>query len=263
MSEIRQTPWLDWEEWLSCYKLLFKNSEDAFEAEESRRKRRRKGLDKENQRLEMSMTITRFVNGLVDQYQTHEFAQSIAEIAHSIDLPPYLVEIRQQSTHQSIPPVSLLQKSCKEALKWLEENYWTKQNLKIQIQPTKTKKSSKKKKRDRPLQPLQSFELGLKNKAQKTSSSPSIRDIASLTPVEQKYCEESNSSQTTGWSLCSHYQECPIGEPCDSHFDFSLRGFSKDWKGAISIKHKLDFHSQDKVVQKPSERRKVQLLVQI
>lgn len=78
-------------------------------------------------RLKLSMAIVRFVNLVLDQEQKQAFAQSALSVAASVGLPSWLVEIRHQATHDKLPTLVLLQAARKEALNWLYDCYWSKQ----------------------------------------------------------------------------------------------------------------------------------------
>lgn len=77
-----------------------------------------------NKRMIMSMSILRMVNGLVDVHQKRAFAQSVNAIAARIRLPRLLVDLRHQSTHNSLPSVSTLRLALRLALDWLDAHYW-------------------------------------------------------------------------------------------------------------------------------------------
>lgn len=56
-------------------------------------------------RMIYSLAIIRFVNGLVDAGQTSTYAQSVSVIANRMKLPPSLVEIRHEATHNQLPSI--------------------------------------------------------------------------------------------------------------------------------------------------------------
>jgi hypothetical protein len=76
-------------------------------------------------RLLYSLAIIRFVNGLVDQQQQAMYAMPVVQLAQSINLPRYFVDIRHSATHDKLPSLSVLRKAAKDALRWLEDNYWS------------------------------------------------------------------------------------------------------------------------------------------
>lgn len=84
--------------------------------------------------------MERFVNGIVDPAQKGQYAQSVASIADSIGLPGWFVDLRHAGTHEALPSISLLRSGCaqvffclvnvesvstRQALEWLNANYWT------------------------------------------------------------------------------------------------------------------------------------------
>lgn len=75
-------------------------------------------------KLSYSMTIIRFVNGLLDNFQQANYAIPLYQLAKSLNLPSFFVELRHMSTHESLPELSICRIACKRALNWLYDNYW-------------------------------------------------------------------------------------------------------------------------------------------
>ncbi|KAL9933283.1 hypothetical protein V8E36_008001 [Tilletia maclaganii] len=75
-------------------------------------------------RLSLNMAIVRFVNSLVDSYQTGMFAAPVKTIAMRVGLPLWLVELRHAGTHDELPSLEALRTACDIALRWLETNFW-------------------------------------------------------------------------------------------------------------------------------------------
>ncbi|TIA70117.1 hypothetical protein E3P91_03297 [Wallemia ichthyophaga] len=71
-----------------------------------------------------SMSLIRFVNGLVDPLQQFSFARSIYHLAKQIDLPLKFVQLRHSSTHENLPSLKVLVHSTNEAIDWLKFKYW-------------------------------------------------------------------------------------------------------------------------------------------
>ena len=71
-----------------------------------------------------SISLIRFVNGLVDPLQQFSFARSIHDLAKQIDLPLKFVQIRHSATHDNLPSLTVLRQSTQEALDWLKMRYW-------------------------------------------------------------------------------------------------------------------------------------------
>lgn len=78
-------------------------------------------------RYTMAMVIVRFVNGMVDMEQKGVYARSVQSIAEEIGLPDWLVDVRHEATHASLPSLEVLRVGCKFALNWLRESYWESQ----------------------------------------------------------------------------------------------------------------------------------------
>jgi len=75
-------------------------------------------------RLAYAMALVRFVNGVVDSGQRGQVASSVAVLANVYGLPRLLVDIRHESTHNSLPSVGILRIATRQALEWLHVNYW-------------------------------------------------------------------------------------------------------------------------------------------
>lgn len=86
------------------------------------------------------------------------YAKSVAHVAHKLDMPSWFVDLRHAGTHEHLPSLQVLRKGCQQvnnkssrrirdcitshilvyfnlkfnqALKWLEDKYWTAQNSAI------------------------------------------------------------------------------------------------------------------------------------
>ena len=74
-------------------------------------------------RLALSMSVTRCVNFLIDLQNNSKYARSVSITARAIKLPEYLVDLRHDATHGSLPDLFLLAKGIQELLNWLYEEY--------------------------------------------------------------------------------------------------------------------------------------------
>ena len=72
----------------------------------------------------LSMTLIRFVNGIVDSGQKGSVACSAIKIAEQANLPAWIVELRHSATHDQIPCLQMLINAQQQALEWLQQNYW-------------------------------------------------------------------------------------------------------------------------------------------
>eukprot|EP00124_Ichthyophonus_hoferi_P001625 Ihof_evm2s90 gene=Ihof_evmTU2s90 len=75
-------------------------------------------------RLTYTMALIRFVNGIVDSLQKGTYARSVQSLANQLNLPSWLVDLRHDGTHSSLPSLSVCRIACGEALWWLRDNYW-------------------------------------------------------------------------------------------------------------------------------------------
>ena len=80
--------------------------------------------DPSETRLILSMALVRFVNGMADLSQKGLFARSVQSIAEEIGLPDWLVDLRHEATHASLPSLETLRAGLGVALNWLEDEYW-------------------------------------------------------------------------------------------------------------------------------------------
>ena len=78
----------------------------------------------EGTRAAYSMSLVRFVNSIVDSFQTGMYAQSIGAIAERIGLPQWLVQVRHSATHEELPSLVVCRDACALALQWLDQHYW-------------------------------------------------------------------------------------------------------------------------------------------
>lgn len=78
-------------------------------------------------RYALSMCITRIVNQVCDLNQDGKFAKSVANTAKNISMPDFLVDLRHDSTHGSLPQLYILARGLDYLFIWLVDNYWQKQ----------------------------------------------------------------------------------------------------------------------------------------
>jgi len=78
-------------------------------------------------RLLYTMAFIRFVNGIVDPLQKGAYAVSISNLAEQLGLPQWFVDLRHEGTHDQLPSLKVLRNGCKQALDWLNNFYWMKQ----------------------------------------------------------------------------------------------------------------------------------------
>merc|ERR1712224_1104868 len=72
-------------------------------------------------RLEISMALTRLINGVTDALQKRARASSVGELADKTGLPTILVDVRHTATHRSLPSYHLLLRARKDAEEWLRK----------------------------------------------------------------------------------------------------------------------------------------------
>ena len=57
------------------------------------------------------------------------FARSVASVAVDLGIPDWMIDIRHDATHKSLPCLDRLRMAAEYALGWLEEKYWKPQSL--------------------------------------------------------------------------------------------------------------------------------------
>jgi hypothetical protein len=152
------TPWASWPEWEGVYTALFSLDDDKLRAMgvqcvELWRSRghvplavdatsgltetilAESHLGVHALTLMYAMSITRLVNGLVDPMQHGQRAASVHGLARELGLPPSMVELRHESTHNRLPSLSRLRLAADQALLWLHQHYWQPQRSVIADTP--------------------------------------------------------------------------------------------------------------------------------
>ncbi|GAV28759.1 hypothetical protein PMKS-002234 [Pichia membranifaciens] len=77
-------------------------------------------------RLQYSMCIIKFVNGLLDPFQQSVYNISLHKLAIELNLPNYFVETRHVSTHERLPSLEMMRLVAQRALNWIKAEYWEK-----------------------------------------------------------------------------------------------------------------------------------------
>ncbi|CDZ98443.1 Nuclear protein involved in cell morphogenesis and cell surface growth [Phaffia rhodozyma] len=75
-------------------------------------------------RLSLAASLVRFINTLVDPYQTGQFARPIAMISAELGIPGWLVELRHAGTHENLPSLEVLTEGSQEALNYLNVSFF-------------------------------------------------------------------------------------------------------------------------------------------
>jgi hypothetical protein len=152
--QMKKVPWANWEEWQACWELLQTSPLKALETLEiwnhvqplpvrvestrvllrclqdltkSGNPQEFSTLKSETSRLALSMAIVRCTNLIIDTYNDCKFARSVSQTAKSINLPEFIVDLRHDATHSTLPSGFLLSKAFQALITWLFENYWAKQ----------------------------------------------------------------------------------------------------------------------------------------
>lgn len=148
-SSLRRVPWASWDEWHLMHRWLFEDHDIAsaikrYNAWCSRGKvplsvdvsihlsRILYGEEmNERTRMEGALLLIRFVNGLTESLQMGTYAAPVHTVARNAGIPSFLVDIRHSATHSLLPSLETIIVGCKSALKWLEDNYWIPQTIKL------------------------------------------------------------------------------------------------------------------------------------
>jgi len=149
----RVLPWQDWAEWTETSKWLFAPDTDSRLRGVGRVKAWRargrlpvavdatasllevalleSGMGGNRSALELrnlySMVIIRAINGLVEGLQTKFYAEPVNAVAARLGIPQWLVDLRHEATHASLPSLATLRMGAQHLLDWLYRGYWEKQ----------------------------------------------------------------------------------------------------------------------------------------
>lgn len=90
----------------------------------------RSHLDKVSVKLSYTMSLIRFVNGVLDPTQQSQFAIPLHTLAKRVGLPSWFVDLRHWGTHErDLPSLEMLRIAAKDALIWLWDHYWNDDEL--------------------------------------------------------------------------------------------------------------------------------------
>ena len=133
-------PWRNWNEWRDLYTLLYSENKDsviqgtakvsalaskgpiptAIEVTASIQK----NLFVEKSAMGLSLSIIRFINGVVEPFKNINQNSPISTIGSQLGIPEYIVAIRHSATHGKLPSFEFATLAALQALQWLKENYW-------------------------------------------------------------------------------------------------------------------------------------------
>lgn len=83
-------------------------------------------------RMQYAMVIIRLVNGVADSGQKSRTANSVATITAAAGLPRALVDLRHEATHNELPSLPVLRSAAVQAISWLRNTYWERQEICLQ-----------------------------------------------------------------------------------------------------------------------------------
>jgi len=89
-------------------------------------------VDDTHLRLAYSMALVRFVN-LSTEILQKRTAQAVHMLAGDMGLPEWLVNIRHEATHYTLPSMDLLRNGVSVALEWLKLTYWDEQSKDVHL----------------------------------------------------------------------------------------------------------------------------------
>ncbi|KAK6986090.1 ribosomal biogenesis protein LAS1L [Biomphalaria glabrata] len=81
-------------------------------------------LQESHLRYIYSLALIRFVNHVTEKGQTKATAQPVHLIAREFGIPEWIVRLRHDATHASIPCLDALSTGAQWALNYLKENFW-------------------------------------------------------------------------------------------------------------------------------------------
>ena len=146
-SPTKTVAWKNWDEWRDVHSLLYSNDTasimqgvakvtawsvkfpipTAIEVTASLQK----NLHEDRNVLGLSLSIIRFINGVVEPFKSIDPSNTISSISSQHGIPDYIVTIRHSATHGRLPTFEFAKLAALQALQWLEENYWEPQNQQL------------------------------------------------------------------------------------------------------------------------------------
>lgn len=70
--------------------------------------------------------LVRFVNLITDRQQGRK-AQPLRQLAGNLNIPEWVVDLRHEIMHGTLPSLKWCRKGCKVALEWLQQEFWSRQ----------------------------------------------------------------------------------------------------------------------------------------
>jgi hypothetical protein len=72
----------------------------------------------------LGLLLVRLVNGVTDSAQAGVMAASVADLARRIGFPRWIVDLRHDLSHGTLPDVPVLRLAASHCVQWLLERYW-------------------------------------------------------------------------------------------------------------------------------------------
>ncbi|XP_039864050.1 ribosomal biogenesis protein LAS1L [Simochromis diagramma] len=70
--------------------------------------------------------LVRFVN-LITERQQGRTARPLRRLAGNLNIPEWVVDLRHEITHRTLPSLKWCRKGCKVVLEWLQQEFWSRQ----------------------------------------------------------------------------------------------------------------------------------------
>lgn len=83
-------------------------------------------LDGDDLVLLYGAALVRFVN-LITAKQQGRTARPLRRLAENLNIPEWVVDLRHNFTHRTLPTLKWCRKGCKVVLDWLQQEYWSRQ----------------------------------------------------------------------------------------------------------------------------------------
>ncbi|XP_032745628.1 LOW QUALITY PROTEIN: ribosomal biogenesis protein LAS1L [Rattus rattus] len=84
------------------------------------------GLGTDELRLLYGMALVRFVN-LISERKTKSCNLPLKYLAHEVNIPEWIVELRHKLTHKKMPHINDCRRGCYFVLHWLQKTFWSRQ----------------------------------------------------------------------------------------------------------------------------------------
>jgi len=77
--------------------------------------------------LSMASCLVQFIGYVIEKRYKNQQKSSMIQIAKSVNIPDWVIEVRHDCSHGVLPSQTILQSCLDECFNWITDNYWTPQ----------------------------------------------------------------------------------------------------------------------------------------